>query len=162
KSYTEGFALIESITANTYQWPTGRLNSGPDKKRAGVLELSESTAISAQIAQLSNMMKHFMATPAKTEDAPEPVQVVADSSVVACVYCGGAHLFEDCSANPVSANYVGNYGKSINPYSNTYNPGWGITPIQSYANQGQQRQQAPAVPPGFPPANNSQLESIIK
>ncbi|MCI57135.1 hypothetical protein A2U01_0078386, partial [Trifolium medium] len=29
KSYTEGFALIESITANTYQWPTVRATPAP-------------------------------------------------------------------------------------------------------------------------------------
>ncbi|MCI44634.1 hypothetical protein A2U01_0065873, partial [Trifolium medium] len=99
KSYNEGFELIESITANTYQWPTARANSAPAKKPAGIHEVSESTALSTQIAQLSNMMKTFMTTPVK---APEPVKVVTNSAEVACVYCGGGHLFEDCPGNPVS------------------------------------------------------------
>jgi hypothetical protein len=34
---------------------------------------------------------------------------VSDSAEVACVYCGGAHLYEECPANPVSANYVNNF-----------------------------------------------------
>ncbi|MCI84733.1 hypothetical protein A2U01_0106011, partial [Trifolium medium] len=43
---------------------------------------------------------------------------------VACVYCGGGHLFADCPGNPISVNYVANYNKNNNPYSATYNPGW--------------------------------------
>jgi hypothetical protein len=58
KSYTEGFDLIESITTNTYQWPTIRANpaSNTSKKPAGVHEVSETTALAAQIAQIHNMM----------------------------------------------------------------------------------------------------------
>ncbi|MCI77017.1 hypothetical protein A2U01_0098287, partial [Trifolium medium] len=76
KSYNEGFDLIESITANTYQWPTTRANPGPAKKTAGVHEVSETTALAAQIAQLSKMMKTFMTTPIKPTAEPEPVKVV--------------------------------------------------------------------------------------
>ena len=39
KSYAEAYELIESIAANSYQWPTSRLNS--TKKVAGVHELSD-------------------------------------------------------------------------------------------------------------------------
>ncbi|MCI42364.1 hypothetical protein A2U01_0063601, partial [Trifolium medium] len=40
---------------------------------------------------------------------------------VACVYCGGGHLFADCHGNPISVNYVANYNKNNNPYNVTYN-----------------------------------------
>jgi hypothetical protein len=79
---------------------------------------------------------------------------------VACVYCGGAHLFEDCSANPVSANYVGNFIKNNNPYSNTYNPGWKDHPNFSWVNA-QNQQKAHVVPPSFAAQNNSQPEAVL-
>ncbi|MCI39763.1 hypothetical protein A2U01_0060995, partial [Trifolium medium] len=114
KSYTEGFALIESIIANTYQWPTVRANLVPAKKTASIHEVSETTALAAQVAQIHNMMKTLMLPPALPEVALEPVKVVADSAEVACVYCGGTHLFDDCPGNPVSVNYVANFGKNNN------------------------------------------------
>ncbi|PNY16242.1 hypothetical protein L195_g012957 [Trifolium pratense] len=117
KSYNEGFKLIESITTNTYQWPTARANSAPTKKIVGVHEVSETTALSAQIAQLGNMMKTFMTTPVKTLE-PEPIKVVTDSAEVARVYCGGGYLFEDCLGNPVSINYILAQGVSIKNLEN--------------------------------------------
>jgi hypothetical protein len=126
KSYTEGFDLIESITANTYQWPTIRANPAPNtsKKPAGVHEVSETTALAAQVAQIHNVMKNLLTPHALPAVASEPVNVVSDSAEVACVYCGGAHLYEECPANPVSANYVNNFNKNNNPYSKRYNPDW--------------------------------------
>lgn len=57
----------------------------------------------------------------------EHVNIVIDAPEVACVYCGGALLSEECSANPVSVNYVRNK-KFNNLYSNTYNPLWRNNP----------------------------------
>ncbi|MCI55905.1 hypothetical protein A2U01_0077156, partial [Trifolium medium] len=53
KSYTDGFALIESITVNTYQWPTNRATPPPTaaKKPAGMHKVSETT-LAAQVAQI--------------------------------------------------------------------------------------------------------------
>lgn len=53
----------------------------------------------------------------------EPIKVLTDGTEVACTYCEGAHLFEECSANHVFVNYMGNNNHN-NPYSNTYNLGW--------------------------------------
>ncbi|MCI70760.1 hypothetical protein A2U01_0092023, partial [Trifolium medium] len=47
------------------------------------------------------MMKTFMTTPVKTAAELELVKVVTNSAEVACVYCDGGHLFEDCPGNPV-------------------------------------------------------------
>jgi hypothetical protein len=80
---------------------------------------------------------------------------------VAYVYCGSAHLFEDCSANHVSINYVRNFGKNNNPFSQTYNPGRKNHPNFSWANaQNQQKPQSPQS--GYAAQNNSQLETILK
>ncbi|KAI5413879.1 hypothetical protein KIW84_058135 [Lathyrus oleraceus] len=76
------------------------------KKPARVHEVTETTIFAAQIAQLNQMMKNVMNSHVMPID--EPVKVVNDTSEVACFYCGGARLFEDCFANPVSVNYVGN------------------------------------------------------
>ncbi|KAL5560677.1 hypothetical protein UlMin_036888 [Ulmus minor] len=53
KSYAEAYDLIESIAANSYQWPTSRINT--TKKVAGVHELGDVSALTAQIASLTNM-----------------------------------------------------------------------------------------------------------
>ena len=55
KSYNEAYGLIESIAANSYQWPIARVNSA--KKVAGVHELNEVSTLTAQIASLTNMLK---------------------------------------------------------------------------------------------------------
>ena len=39
KFYAKAYDIVENITANSYQWPTSRLNSA--KKVVGVHELSE-------------------------------------------------------------------------------------------------------------------------
>lgn len=46
----------------------------------------------------------------KTYNTPvaEPIKVVTDATENACVYCGGDNMFEECSSNPISVNYVGN------------------------------------------------------
>ncbi|MCI09221.1 hypothetical protein A2U01_0030304, partial [Trifolium medium] len=161
KSYTEGFAFIESITANTYQWPTARANHAPAKKTAGIHEVSKITALATQIAQIHNMMKTLMTPLVLPTVQAEPVKVVTDDAEVAFVYCDDGHLFADCPGNPVSVNYVANYSKNNNPYSTTYNPGWKNHPNFS-CTAPQNQHKAPAVPPGFAAQGNSQLEKILK
>ncbi|MCI66364.1 hypothetical protein A2U01_0087622, partial [Trifolium medium] len=84
-------------------------------KPAGIHEVSETTALAAQIAHIHNMMKTLMTTPVLPAAEAEPVKAVIDSAEVACVYYGGGHLFADCPGNPVSVNYVANYSKNNNP-----------------------------------------------
>lgn len=175
KSYEEGYKLIESITANTYQWPVTRANTGGIQKRpAGVHEVTDNSAMAAQLAQIHQMMKTMMSP---ESSKAELVKIVTDSSAIACVYCGGAHLFEECLANPVSVNYVGNNNNRYNnPYNNTYNPGWRNHPNFSWSNtqnqlkpQVTQPNQVAQAPPGFGASNysggnqgNNHLENILK
>lgn len=51
----------------------------------------------------------------------ELVRVVTYAIEVSIVYCGGVHLFVECSTNHVYVNYVGNK-KYNNSCMNTYNP----------------------------------------
>ncbi|MCI85996.1 hypothetical protein A2U01_0107275, partial [Trifolium medium] len=62
------------------------------------------------------MMKTLMTPPVFPATEAEPGKVVTDAAEVACVYCGGGHLFVNCPGNPVSVNYVANYSKNHNPY----------------------------------------------
>lgn len=75
----------------------------------------------AQVAQIHQVMKN-MKTCSKVSDV-EPIKVVTDANEASCVYYMGTHLFEECSANYVSFNYVDN-NKYNNPYNNTYSLGW--------------------------------------
>lgn len=112
KSYEEGYKFIGSITTNTYQWPVTRfVVVSTQKKPIGVHEVTKTTTLATQVAHIHQMMKNIVMSP--DVPATESVKVVTDASKVACVYYGGAHLFEYCSANPVSVNYVGN-----NKYNN--------------------------------------------
>ncbi|KAL5546795.1 hypothetical protein UlMin_006482 [Ulmus minor] len=153
KSYAEAYDLIESIAANSYQWPTSRINT--TKKVARVHELGDVSALTAQIASLTNMLKAVSTSNVVSQGSQNsPVSAISpvvvepsNSSVetVSCVFCGGGHVYDDCPNNPVSVNYVGNYNqgnynsgsynRDNNPYSNTYNPGWRQHPNFSWSNQ---------------------------
>ena len=168
KSYTEAYDLIESIAANSYQWPTSRLNSA--KKVVGVHELSEIFALSAQIASLTNMLKAIntstlavLASPMVSASLVSSVSlVVVEQNIssidsISCVFCGGGHVYDDCPNNLVLVNYVGNYNvgnynRGNNPYSNTYNPGWRQHLNFSWTNQvagSSNHPNKPIQPPGF-------------
>ncbi|MCI87502.1 hypothetical protein A2U01_0108786, partial [Trifolium medium] len=71
------------ITANTYQWPTARANPAPAKKPTGIHEVSETTTIAAQIAQIHNMMKTLMTPAVLPATEAEPIKVVTDAAEVA-------------------------------------------------------------------------------
>ncbi|KAL5538366.1 hypothetical protein UlMin_046146 [Ulmus minor] len=169
------YDLIESIAANSYQWPTSRINT--TKKVAGVHELGDVSALTAQIASLTNMLKAVSTSNVVSQAslnspvlAISPVVVEPSNSsveTVSCVFCGGGHVYDDFPNNPVSVNYVGNfnqgnynsgsYNRGNNPYSNTYNLGWRQHPNFSWSNQTGQSSNNPnmpinpnaSAPPGF-------------
>lgn len=93
-------------------------------------EVAETIILADQIAQIHQMMKNMMTSLVVPLD--EPVKDVTYASKVACVYNGGAHIFEDCSANPISVKYVSN--KYNNLYNNIYNLGWRNQPKFSWSN----------------------------
>lgn len=62
-------------------------------------------------------------------------QNIFQVSFISCVYCGEGHLYDNCLNNPASVNYVGNYNRGNNPYSNTYNLGWRQHLNFSWSNQ---------------------------
>lgn len=95
--------------------------------------------------------------------------MVTYANGVPCVFCEGAHLFEECSVNLVFVSYVGN-NKYNNPYSKTYNLGWHNHPNFSWSNiQNYLKPQAPQFPQGFSISNHvvatqgdNQIKNILK
>lgn len=76
------------------------------KKPIVVHEVTQTTVLDAHVTQIHKMRKNMMTN----SDTPvvNPVKVVTNINVVSCVYRGGAHLFEECSGNPIFVNYVDN------------------------------------------------------
>ncbi|KAI5420976.1 hypothetical protein KIW84_044719 [Lathyrus oleraceus] len=104
KSSEDGYKLIESITANIYQWAVTMATSNLTQKRTtGFHEVTKMISLITHVAQIHQMIKNMMTLEVTK---PEPVKVVTNTSEVACVYYGGAHKFEEYSTNPVSFNYV--------------------------------------------------------
>ena len=97
------------------------------RKAAGVLELDSITSLAAQMATLSQQLGKM--------------NVNAIQTNVVCDHCAGNHSSVDCQmGNPFAqssygqANYVSNFQRQNNPYSNTYNPGWRNHPNFSWSN----------------------------
>ena len=59
------------------------------------------TALLAQITSLTNMVKAMTTAPASINQVAK----------ISCVYCGVGHLFDHCTRNPNSVNYVGNFNR---------------------------------------------------
>ena len=114
KTHEAAYELLEELASNNYQWPTERTMP---RKIAGVLELDSITSLAAQMATLSQQLSKM--------------NVNAIQTNVVCDHCAGNHSSVDCQmGNPSAqssygrANYVSNFQRQNNPYSNTYNPGW--------------------------------------
>ena len=66
---------------------------------AWVHNINAITALSAQVTSLTNMIKAMTSAPAAVKQVAE----------LSCVYYGEEHDFDNCSGNPASVNYVGNF-----------------------------------------------------
>ncbi|XP_062118742.1 uncharacterized protein LOC133832412 [Humulus lupulus] len=138
KSYNEAFEILERIASNNYQWSNTRAPTS--RKVAGVLEVDALTALTAQMASMTNILKNM-----SLGGNIQPAAAI-QSVEVSCVYCGDGHTFENCPSNPASVCYVGNqnFNRNNNPYSNTYNPAWKNHPNLSWGGQGASSSTAPA------------------
>ncbi|KAM6564131.1 hypothetical protein CsatB_024129 [Cannabis sativa] len=148
KSYNEAFEIVERIASNNYQWSTNRAPTS--RKVAGVLEVDALTALTAQMASMTNILKNM-----NMGGSVQPAAAIQRAEI-SCVYCGDGHTFENCPSNPASVCYVGNqnFNRNNNPYSNSYNPAWKHHPNFSWGGQGAsssgaQGQGKQSFPPGF-------------
>ncbi|XP_062103792.1 uncharacterized protein LOC133814906 [Humulus lupulus] len=148
KSYNEAFEILERIASNNYQWSNTRAPTS--RKVARVLEVDALTALTAQMASMTNILKNM-----SLGGSIQPAAAIQRAEV-SCMYCGDGHTFENCPSNPASVCYVGNqnFNRNNNPYSNTYNPAWKNHPNLSWGGQGASSSTAPAqgrqaYPPGF-------------
>ncbi|XP_062114589.1 uncharacterized protein LOC133825695 [Humulus lupulus] len=148
KSYNEAFKILERIASNNYQWSNTRAPTS--RKVAGVLEVDALTALTGQMASMTNIMKNL-----SLGNNIQPAAAI-QSGDISCVYCGDGHMFENCPSNPAVVCYVGNqnFNRNSGPYSNSYNPAWRQHPNLSWGGQGASSSSAPAqrkqaYPPGF-------------
>ncbi|XP_061369955.1 uncharacterized protein LOC133312724 [Gastrolobium bilobum] len=111
--YPEAFKTLERISQNSCQWPEQR-DEAP-KKAAGLYEVSEITSTAAEMASLHNTFKVLVKQMAETKQPPL-AQLAAATPIFSLCY--GAHLFEECSSNPSSAYYVGDYNRNYNNRGN--------------------------------------------
>ena len=123
KTHEAAYELLEELASN-YQWPTER---AMPRKTAGVLELDSITSLAAKMATLSQQLGKMNVNVIQTD--------------VVCDHCAGNHSSVDCQmGNPFAqsrygqANYVSNFQRQNNPYSNAYNPGWRNHPNFSWSN----------------------------
>ncbi|XP_060969639.1 uncharacterized protein LOC133036888 [Cannabis sativa] len=130
KSYNEAFEILERIASNNYQWSTNRAPTS--RKVAGVLEVDALTALTAQMASMTNILKNM-----NMGRSVQPAAAIQRAEI-SCVYCGDGHTFENCPSNPASVCYVGNqnFNRNNNPYSNSYNWAWKHHPNFSWGGQG--------------------------
>ncbi|XP_062085518.1 uncharacterized protein LOC133791614 [Humulus lupulus] len=148
KSYNEAFEILERIASNNYQWSNTRAPTS--RKVAGVLEVDALTALTAQMASMTNTLKNM-----SLGGNIQPAAAI-QSGDISCVYCGDGHMFENCPSNPAAVCYVGNQNYNCNnsPYSNLYNPAWRQHLNLSWGGQGASSSGAStqgkqAYPPGF-------------
>ncbi|XP_060960732.1 uncharacterized protein LOC115723603 [Cannabis sativa] len=100
KSYNEAFEILERIARNNYQWSTNRAPTS--QKVAGVLEVDALTALTAQMASMTNILKNM-----NMGGSVQPAAAIQRAEI-SCVYCGDGHTFENYPSNPASVCYVGN------------------------------------------------------
>lgn len=129
KTPEEAYELLEEMASNSYQWPVERQQL---RRAAGVHEVDAITALAAQMEMLNKKIDRMQA-----------------HSPIACDFCGGNHPNHECQASSSNssfdqANYVSNFSRPNNAFSNTYNPGWRNHPNFAW-NQNNVKQQ----PPGF-------------
>ncbi|XP_060973864.1 uncharacterized protein LOC133039082 [Cannabis sativa] len=96
KSYNEAFEILETIASKNYQWSNKRAPSS--RKVAGVLEVDAITALTTQMASMTNVLKNLSIGNSKNI---QPA-VASQSDDVSCVFCGEGHVFEKCPSNPES------------------------------------------------------------
>ncbi|KAG9442620.1 hypothetical protein H6P81_018474 [Aristolochia fimbriata] len=142
KTPNEVYELIEEMVSNMYQYPVKRSARG---RVAGIHNVDPVLALQVQVESLTKQLSKL-----------QTLSLVAQI----CDMCGG-HPNHECQAGNVQAmnsldqaNYVSNFRRSNDPYSNTYNSGWRSHPNFSWSNNNQQSStQQPITqtrsPPGF-------------
>ncbi|XP_062076849.1 uncharacterized protein LOC133781782 [Humulus lupulus] len=142
KSYNEAFEILERIASNNYQWSNTRAPTS--RKVARVLEVDALTALTAQMASMTNILKNL-----SLGGNIQPAAAI-QSGDISCVYCGNGHMFENSPSNPAAVCYVGASSNGASPQGKqAYPPGFSQQP----------RAQQPQHPQG---SQSSSLESLMR
>ncbi|KAJ8762772.1 hypothetical protein K2173_022901 [Erythroxylum novogranatense] len=161
KTPDQAYRLIDEMATSIFQYHTERHPRRP----TGARVVDNTVALSAQMDVLTKKLDNLM----------HSVRGGASSSLRSCAVCehcgGDSHASFECQVgNPFAqeseeAHYVGNYNRQrLDPYSNTYNPGWRNHPNFSWRNdqvgqpQSSNAQRQPPPSPGFKALNPAPLE----
>ncbi|KAG9444571.1 hypothetical protein H6P81_015911 [Aristolochia fimbriata] len=128
KTPNEVYELIEEMASNIYQYPVERSARG---RVVGIHNVDHVLALQAQVESLTKQLSKL--------HTPSLVAQICDM-------CVGGHPNHECQAGNVQAlslldraNYVSNFRRSNDPYSNTYNSGWRTHPNFSWSNNNNQQ-----------------------
>ncbi|KAJ8768975.1 hypothetical protein K2173_023970 [Erythroxylum novogranatense] len=169
KTPDQAYRLIDKMATSSFQYHSERHSKRP----TGARVVDNTVVLSAQMDVLMKKLDNLM----------HSVRGGASSSLRSCAVCehcgGDSHASSECQVgNPFAqeseeAHYVGNYNRQrLDPYSNTYNPGWRNHPNFSWWNdqvtqpQSSNVQRQPPPPPGFKapnpaPPEKSNLEKLL-
>ncbi|XP_060962179.1 uncharacterized protein LOC133032300 [Cannabis sativa] len=128
KSYNEAFEILETIASNNYQWSNTRAQTS--RKVLGVLEVDAITALTTQMASMTNVLKNLSFGNSKNIQPAAAIQ----SDDVSCLFCGGGHVFKKCPSSPESVCYMGNqnFNRNNGAFSKSYNQAWKNHPNLSW------------------------------
>ncbi|XP_019248528.1 PREDICTED: uncharacterized protein LOC109227785 [Nicotiana attenuata] len=120
KPYSEIQLLLNNYTANDHNWQGDRDSRKASKqKAAGLIELDDFLAMTADIAKLANQVNRM------TMQQTQQMQHVQQMSLY-CELCGDNQMSDMCPTNQESIYYVRQQSRGpVNQnakYGNTYNP----------------------------------------
>ncbi|XP_075521435.1 uncharacterized protein LOC142554656 [Primulina tabacum] len=130
KTTEEGYKLLEDMAASSYH-PQSERNT--QRRNAGVHQVTDFSVVTAQLEALNGKI-----------DSMNVNGTEKRLKEIFCEKCGGEHYVKDCQDSgpfyvneeaPVNQVGIQNHPRN-DPYSNTYNPGWGQHPNFSWRGQG--------------------------
>jgi len=146
KKSDEAYELLEKMATNSYQWQSDRMMP---RKAAGVHKIDAISAIHAQFALLIKKLYATNVSAIRTQNPPYDKFAAGQPANK-----GQIGNFEFPSNE--QANYVNNFQRNNNPYSNMYIPAWRNHPNLVWggnknnntprANNFQQQQERPPPP----------------
>ena len=114
KERDEAYELLEEMASNSYQWQS---DLAMPRKAAGVHEIDAISDIHAQLALLTKKLDATNVSVIQTQSHPY-MDLLQDNQPMK----GQVGNFGFPSNE--QANYVNNFQRNNNPYSNTYIPAW--------------------------------------
>lgn len=140
KNPNEAMEYLESLAENAQNWdnigtiepPTTKINNSTNG--GGIYNLKDDIDIQAKLASLARKIESLeMKKSGQLKSIQEMVCHICDTHDHSTKDCPTLPSFKECLHE--QANYVNNYNKpKLDPFSQTYNPGWRNHPNFSWRN----------------------------